>query len=130
VENNEILRLLRDEVYSRHYQLNPNLFGGKNVTLFAECSKNPDHQPGNDDYFLLELHFSVDNHSPREHVVGLFIGREGMSKQEIDDLVDEFAFSQVADNFNLLVDEYLSKETVWQEHQDGRFYDELEEDEY
>lgn len=114
MDSKEILRLVQDEVYSRHYQLNPNMFNGHKVTLFAECSKNPDYQANNDDRFLLEFHFSVDNYAPREHLVGFFIGREGMSKQEIDETIDRYAFDQVTDDFHPLVAQYLQKEFVWQ----------------
>ena len=112
MENGNIIRLIQDEVYSRHYQLNPNMFQGKSVTLFAECIKNPEHQPGNEDYFFLAFHFSVDNYSLREQVVNFCIGREGMSKQEIDETIDQYALSQVCDNFYPLVKNYLQKEAV------------------
>ena len=56
--------IIDDEFYSTHFSLSSKAFEER-IYLYAECSKNPDFRK-QDDYYFLELFFSVGSYGARE----------------------------------------------------------------
>lgn len=65
--------IIDDEFYSTHFSLSSKAFEER-IYLYAECSKNPDFRK-QDDYYFLELFFSVGSYGAREFLVGLNFGQ-------------------------------------------------------
>ena len=84
------------------------------VEIIAECSKN-EKATGNNDYYFLELLFSVDDYGTREPIVGLYFGSQNMNQEEIDTEVSAYILSQLDDTFHLLVKRYLLKERLMED---------------
>lgn len=74
--------IIDDEFYSTHFSLSSKAFEER-IYLYAECSKNPDFRK-QDDYYFLELFFSVGSYGAREFLVGLNFGQAKMDKETLD----------------------------------------------
>ena len=90
--------IIDDEFYSTHFSLSSKAFEER-IYLYAECSKNPDFRK-QDDYYFLELFFSVGSYGAREFLVGLNFGQAKMDKETLDH------------DFSALVQQYLKKEQL------------------
>lgn len=109
------MRLVDRAFYTKQYELTSNLFDGEAVYLYAECSDNPDRgADGKDDFYYLEILFSVGNNSDREFIFGTYFGEGPMSQSEIDELVHTWARAQLG----VLPDHvknYKTQERLWRE---------------
>lgn len=109
------MRLVDREFYTKQYELSSNLFEGETVYLYAECSGNPDRAGSNkEDFYYLEILFSVGNNSDREFIFGTYFGEGPMQQGEIDEFVHTWARAQLG----VLPDHvknYKTKERLWKE---------------
>ncbi len=109
------MRVVDQEFYTKQYELNSNLFDGETVYLYAECSGNPDRKEGGtDDFYYLEILFSVGDNYDREFIFGTCFGEGPMSQNEIDDLIHSWARAQLG----VLPDHvknYKAKDCLWKE---------------
>lgn len=106
---------MEKEIYAREYLIPAECFEcNEAVTLHAECTQTSERDRNNG-YYMLTFHFSVGDYGVRQHLVGVFFGRERMSREAIDQTIDDFARSQINDIFPQLVADYLEKEEVWEE---------------
>ena len=90
--------IIDDEFYSTHFSLSSKAFEER-IYLYAECSKNPDFRK-QDDYYFLELFFSVGSYGAREFLVGL------------DHRIRSYLKAELDNDFSALVQQYLKKEQL------------------
>ena len=109
------MRHVDREFYTKQYELNSNLFEGETVYLYAECSGNPDREgAGKEDFYYLEILFSVGDNSDREFIFGTYFGEGPMQQEEIDEFVHTWARAQLG----VLPDHvknYKTKDRLWKE---------------
>lgn len=109
------MRVVDRAFYTRMYELKSNLFDGDTVYLYAECSDNPAEDAGsNEDFYYLEILFSVGNNSDREFIFGCNFGEGPMQQSEIDEFVHTWARAQLG----VLPDHvknYKAKDCLWKE---------------
>ena len=98
-------------IYAKRYVIQGPYLTENSVEIIAECSKN-EKATRNNDYYFLELFFSVDDYGTREPIVGLYFGSQNMNQEEIDTEVSAYILSQLDDTFHLLVKRYLLKERL------------------
>lgn len=101
-------------IYAKRYVIQGPYLAENSVEIIAECSKN-EKTTGNNDYYFLELFFSVDDYGTREPIVGLYFGSQNMNQEEIDTEVSAYILSQLDDTFHLLVKRYLLKERLMED---------------
>ena len=101
-------------IYAKRYVIQGPYLAENSVEIIAECSKN-EKATGNNDYYFLELLFSVDDYGTREPIVGLYFGSQNMNQEEIDTEVSAYHLSQLDDTFHLLVKRYLLKERLMED---------------
>ena len=109
------MRLVDRAFYTKQYELTSNLFDGEKVFLYAECSDNPERETdGKEDFYYLEILFSVGDNYDREFIFGTYFGEGPMSQNEIDELVHSWARAQLG----VLPDHvknYKAQERLWKE---------------
>lgn len=113
------LAAIDEEYYSLHFDLFSNEFE-KTIHFYAECSRNPDSR-GDDDYYFLELFFSVDGYGSREHMTGVTFGRGAMDKERLDFEIRSFLNSMLDDSFSTDVALYLQKEHLIEKWMDEHY---------
>ena len=101
-------------ICAKRYVIQGPYLAENSVEIIAECSKN-EKATGNNDYYFLELLFSVDDYGTREPIVGLYFGSQNMNQEEIDTEVSAYILSQPDDTFHLLVKRYLLKERLMED---------------
>ena len=104
------LSIIDDEFYSTHFSLSSKAFEER-IYLYAECSKNPDFRK-QDDYYFLELFFSVGSYGAREFLVGLNFGQAKMDKETLDHRIRSYLKAELDNDFSALVQQYLKKEQL------------------
>lgn len=109
------MRVVDCAFYTRQYELDSNLFDGETVYLYAECRNNPERDAGGrDDFYYMEIHFSVGENLDREFIFAAYFGEGPMSQEEIDELVDGWARAQLG----ALPDHvkgYIQRDKLWKE---------------
>lgn len=108
-----------EEIYSSHFLLHSDEFDNQ-IYFYAECSKNSKYR-GDDDYYYLELFFSVEEYGAREYLIGLYFGNDKMDKQSLDKEIQAYLVDQLDDTFPALVKQYLKKEQlleIWLDNQE------------
>ena len=101
--------IIDDEFYSTHFSLSSKAFEER-IYLYAECSKNPDFRK-QDDYYFLELFFSVGSYGAREFLVGLNFGQAKMDKETLDHRIRSYLKAELDNDFSALV-QHLKKEQL------------------
>lgn len=108
---------IKKEIYSREYLIPAECFAcNEPVTLYAECSHTSELER-DCGFYKLTFFFSVGDYPTRDHLIGLYFGTQSMSRAAIDATIDEFARSQIDDQFPMFVDLYLEKEELWEQAQ-------------
>lgn len=108
---------IKKEIYSREYLIPAECFAcNEPVTLYAECTHTSETERDCGFYKLTFL-FSVGDNPTRDHLIGLCFGNHSMSQAAIDATIDEFARSQIDDQFPMFVESYLEKEALWEQAQ-------------
>ena len=102
--------IIDDEFYSTHFSLSSKAFEER-IYLYAECSKNPDFRK-QDDYYFLELFFSVGSYGAREFLVGLNFGQAKLDKETLDHRIRSYLKAELDNDFSALVQQYLKKEQL------------------
>lgn len=111
--SNVMIRPVEREVYSKHYQLESPSFSGDTVYVYAECYKNPQEGSQNE-YYMLDIYFSVGDYAIKDHLIGLCFGNGPMSKADIDQEINGFVELQINDLFVEFVHAYIEKEEMWE----------------
>lgn len=101
------------EIYSSHFSLYLKDFTYP-IFIYSECSKNV-FSCGNNDYYSLELFFSVEEYGAREFLIGLNFGHKKMDKQSLDKEILAYLDTQLDDSFPVLIERYLKKEQLLEE---------------
>ena len=65
-----------------------------------------------DDYYFLELFFSVGSYGAREFLVGLNFGQAKMDKETLDHRIRSYLKAELDNDFSALVQQYLKKEQL------------------
>ena len=108
---------IKKEIYSREFLIPAECFAcNEPVTLYAECTHTSEIERDCGFYKLTFL-FSVGDYPTRDHLIGLFFGNHSMSQAAIDATIDEFARSQIDEQFPIFVERYLEKEALWEQVQ-------------
>lgn len=111
--DDKLFALISGDYYVRHYELNPELFGGTHCTILTECSPNTSGVNGHK--YALEIYFSVDNYSIREFIIGATFGTGAMKKGEIDKTIDSFVAQTISESaFIEDIRNYLNREEMWE----------------
>ena len=109
---------ITDEYYSRHYTLNPELWKGPPVIVYAECAHDPEYTNGH--YYSLTLLLSVGEYADRRFLIGVSFGTGKMEKDEIDKEIDTWVIERISDPlFSEIVQEYIDMHEMWESYQDG-----------
>ena len=66
-----------------------------------------------DDYYFLELFFSVGSYGAREFLVGLNFGQAKMDKETLDHRIRSYLKAELDNDFSALVQQYLKKDSLW-----------------
>lgn len=109
-----------EEFYSLHFTLFSKEFEDL-IHFYAECSKNQDCH-GADDYYYLELFFSVGDYGTRDFLIGLCFGHAAMDKEMLDREIRSYLNAELDDTFPELVTRFLKKEHLmedWLSEQEG-----------
>lgn len=118
--SNTALLNVDDEIYTRKYSINPRLLNGVEGTAYAICEVNEDPS-GNNDYYLVNIYFSVGGYAALDSLIGIPFGYRGMDKDKIDIQIDTLVEDQIGDElFQTLAALYLEKEHMWEDELERR----------
>lgn len=100
------------ESYSCQFDITPELTDGMPVTIFTECYREPNQQ--NDNYYCLEIFFSVNEIGVRNRIINLGIGTKEMDKSQMDAEIEDWV-RQIVTNigFRVYLMTYMKKEELW-----------------
>lgn len=101
------------DCYTRRYEINPEMFEGLSVIVYAECYPN---RGGEEkcDYYHIHISFSVNDCLDRDHVDVIPFAPCEMPKDALDEEMDEQVERVInGENFYALVQEYLAKKKLW-----------------
>ena len=113
MKNPLFLRVTCD-YYVRCYEIDSQRFNGLPVTIYAECS--PNVEKINNEYYYLEVYYSVNEIAVRDFLIGVTFGKEKMEKEKLDEEVDRWVNQLInEETFPETLQEFLRKEQMWED---------------
>lgn len=109
--SNSFFSQVTNDYYTRCYKLNPAQFGGLSVTVFALCTQNVEHI--NDEYYWLDLYYSVDDFGTLDYLIGVSFGKRQMDQKSVDTEMDGMVEHMVTGpDFPMMLQDYLERQRI------------------
>ncbi len=109
--DNPLFSHVSSDYYTRCYKLDPVCFSGLSVEVLALCTKNVERI--NDEYYWLDLYYSINNIGVLDYLIGVSFGEEQMDQKSVDNEIDDMVDHMITDpGFPALLQSYLKTEAI------------------
>ena len=113
---NPLFSHVSSDYYTRYYKLNPAHFGNLPVEILALCTQNVERI--NDEYYWLDLYYSIDEIGVLDYLIGVSFGGEQMDQKSVDNEMDDMVNHMITDpGFPAMLQNYLKMSAIVEDAQ-------------